>query len=54
MKEHAEARKAQFRECIKKMEENIDPNTLVIFGGDLNIRDAEVYCHLNWLATFYF
>jgi exonuclease III len=42
MKEHSEARKAQFVECMKRMEENLDPNTLVIFGGDLNIRDAEL------------
>jgi tyrosyl-DNA phosphodiesterase 2 len=42
MREHAAARKAQFDECMKKMEENLDPNTLVIFAGDLNIRDAEL------------
>ena len=42
MREFKEARQQQFGECMKKMEENLDPNTLVIFGGDLNIRDAEV------------
>uniref|UniRef100_A0A914Y4C6 Endonuclease/exonuclease/phosphatase domain-containing protein n=1 Tax=Panagrolaimus superbus TaxID=310955 RepID=A0A914Y4C6_9BILA len=42
MREHAQARKAQFSECMKRMEANLDPDTLVIFAGDLNIRDSEL------------
>uniref|UniRef100_A0AC34FG56 Endonuclease/exonuclease/phosphatase domain-containing protein n=1 Tax=Panagrolaimus sp. ES5 TaxID=591445 RepID=A0AC34FG56_9BILA len=42
MREHAQARKAQFSECMKKMESNLDAETLVIFAGDLNIRDSEL------------
>uniref|UniRef100_A0A7E4VKJ9 Endo/exonuclease/phosphatase domain-containing protein n=1 Tax=Panagrellus redivivus TaxID=6233 RepID=A0A7E4VKJ9_PANRE len=42
MREHAATRKAQFNECMKTLEKNIGSNTLVLFAGDLNIRDTEV------------
>lgn len=41
-KDYVAVRKAQFNECMKKFEQNIGTNTLVLFGGDLNIRDTEI------------
>lgn len=46
MKLSAPTRKAQFKQCIEKLNEFIfnseSDKTLAIFGGDLNIRDEEV------------
>ena len=42
MREYAGVRKDQFKQCMKKIEEKMGPNNLVIFGGDLNIRDSEI------------
>uniref|UniRef100_A0A914Q9V4 Endonuclease/exonuclease/phosphatase domain-containing protein n=1 Tax=Panagrolaimus davidi TaxID=227884 RepID=A0A914Q9V4_9BILA len=42
LKEKFRQRKEQLTECLQKMERNLDQNTLVIFGGDLNIREYEV------------
>ncbi|KIH61955.1 hypothetical protein ANCDUO_07765 [Ancylostoma duodenale] len=44
MKEHSRARKEQFQLCMDKIREIItaNPNCLLFFGGDLNIRDDEV------------
>lgn len=45
MKDEADTRIEQFATCSKKLSALIsedEPNTLAIFGGDLNIRDHEV------------
>uniref|UniRef100_A0AC35EWL0 Endonuclease/exonuclease/phosphatase domain-containing protein n=1 Tax=Panagrolaimus sp. PS1159 TaxID=55785 RepID=A0AC35EWL0_9BILA len=42
LKDKSRQRKEQLTECLQKMERNLDQNTLVIFGGDLNIREYEV------------
>ncbi|KAI1711071.1 5'-tyrosyl-DNA phosphodiesterase [Ditylenchus destructor] len=45
LKEESETRTAQFAQCMKKLGElatEDEPNTLAVFGGDLNIRDHEV------------
>ncbi|KAK6727567.1 hypothetical protein RB195_005324 [Necator americanus] len=44
MKEHSKARKEQFQLCMTKIHEIIstNPNCLLFFGGDLNIRDDEI------------
>ncbi|EYC12094.1 hypothetical protein Y032_0048g1608 [Ancylostoma ceylanicum] len=44
MKEHSRARKEQFQLCMDRIREIIaaNPNCLLFFGGDLNIRDDEI------------
>ncbi|KHN83998.1 5'-tyrosyl-DNA phosphodiesterase [Toxocara canis] len=42
MQEHSEIRKAQLQQCFEQLKEWNDGHTLIIFGGDLNIRDHEV------------
>lgn len=42
MKDHSSTRKNQFRKCMDTVEDLKGPNTLVLFGGDLNIRDNEI------------
>lgn len=45
-KEHAEERQRQLKVCFKAMEQ-ADPDTTVVFGGDLNLRDTEVPSQLT-------
>ncbi|KAE9419278.1 hypothetical protein Angca_009536, partial [Angiostrongylus cantonensis] len=44
MKEHSKIRQEQFKLCMEKICDIISshPNCLLFFGGDLNLRDAEV------------
>ncbi|KAI6229058.1 Endonuclease/exonuclease/phosphatase family protein [Aphelenchoides fujianensis] len=43
MWDHSKKRKAQFVQAMEKLRLfSADPNTLAIFGGDLNLRDPEV------------
>ncbi|CAJ0593245.1 unnamed protein product [Cylicocyclus nassatus] len=44
MKDHSRARKEQFQICMEKIRDIIssNPNCLLFFGGDLNIRDDEI------------
>ena len=40
-KEFASQRVVQLKKCLNQVQEQ-SPNTIVFFGGDLNIRDSEV------------
>lgn len=42
MKEHSDIRKAQLKDCFDQLREWDDGEAVIIFGGDLNIRDDEV------------
>ncbi|CAI4222393.1 unnamed protein product [Auanema sp. JU1783] len=44
MAEHSDKRKEQFAQCMEKVKDIIkaNPNSLLFFGGDLNIRDHEI------------
>uniref|UniRef100_F1L3C6 5'-tyrosyl-DNA phosphodiesterase n=1 Tax=Ascaris suum TaxID=6253 RepID=F1L3C6_ASCSU len=42
MKESSEIRKSQLQQCFTQLKEWNDGRTLIVFGGDLNIRDNEV------------
>ncbi|CAD5206558.1 unnamed protein product [Bursaphelenchus okinawaensis] len=41
-KSHTDARQTQFKECMETVKESLDDEAMVLFGGDLNLRDAEV------------
>ncbi|VDK59866.1 unnamed protein product [Anisakis simplex] len=51
MKEHSDIRKAQMQECFDLVKEWNDGRSLIVFGGDLNIRDneADIECYYEIL-----
>lgn len=54
MKESSEIRKSQLQQCFTQLKEWNDGRTLIVFGGDLNIRDNEVSTDFVLLTCHYF